>query len=85
MNPERDEPTIHELIERSSLGTPEAKAARESVDPELARKVVQAAHADMPVTCQGCGAVRYGLRWLDQPHACHRNEDGSYEEGGTFQ
>lgn len=49
------------------------------------RRVVQAADADFPVTCQGCGAVRYGLRWLNQPHACWVNEDGTREEGGTFQ
>lgn len=36
------EQTIEELIERSSLGTPEAKAIRESVDPERARHVVEA-------------------------------------------
>lgn len=36
------------------------------------------------VTCQGCGAVRAGS-WLGKAHACWRNEDGSYEEGGTFQ
>lgn len=36
------------------------------------------------VTCQGCGAVRDGT-YLGKPHACWRNQDGSYEEGGTFQ
>jgi hypothetical protein len=36
------QPTIEELIERSSLGTPAARAARESVDPALARRVVEA-------------------------------------------
>lgn len=40
--------------------------------------------ADPLCQCQGCGAVR-GIAWLDKPHACWRNEDGTYEEGGTFQ
>lgn len=40
--------------------------------------------ADDLVQCQGCGAVRGGA-WLGKAHACWRNEDGSYEEGGTFQ
>lgn len=34
--------------------------------------------------CQGCGAWR-SIAWLGKAHACWRNEDGSYEEGGTFQ
>lgn len=34
--------------------------------------------------CQGCGAWR-GISWLGKGHACWRNEDGTYEEGGTFQ
>lgn len=34
--------------------------------------------------CQGCGEYR-STRWLGMAHACHRAEDGSYEEGGTFQ
>lgn len=34
--------------------------------------------------CQGCGAWR-GIAWLGRGHACWRNEDGTYEEGGTFQ
>lgn len=34
--------------------------------------------------CQGCGAWR-GIAWLGKPHNCWRNEDGTYEEGGTFQ
>jgi hypothetical protein len=37
--PER---TIEELIEASSLGTPEAKAARESADPVLVQRVMSA-------------------------------------------
>jgi hypothetical protein len=36
-----DRPTIEELVERSSLGTPEAKALRESVSPEAAAAVVR--------------------------------------------
>ncbi len=36
------------------------------------------------VQCQGCGAIRDGS-WLGKAHACWRNEDGTYEEGGTFQ
>lgn len=35
-----DQPTIQELIDRSSLGTPEAKAARASVSDEQAARVV---------------------------------------------
>ena len=34
-------PTIDELIEASSLGTPEAKAHRESVPDEVARRIVE--------------------------------------------
>lgn len=34
--------------------------------------------------CQGCGAWR-SISWLGKAHNCHRAEDGSYEEGGTFQ
>lgn len=34
------EKTIEELIERSSLGTPEAKALRESADPALVERVM---------------------------------------------
>lgn len=36
------------------------------------------------VTCQGCGAIASHVM-LDKPHNCWRNEDGTYEEGGTFQ
>ena len=36
------------------------------------------------VQCQGCGTVRAGV-WLGKAHDCWRNEDGTYEEGGTFQ
>lgn len=36
-----DRSNIEDLIEASSLGTPEARAARESVSPEHAREVVQ--------------------------------------------
>lgn len=39
---------------------------------------------DEPVICQGCGAYA-DISRLGQSHNCHRNEDGSYEEGGTFQ
>lgn len=34
-------------------------------------------------TCGGCGMVANVVKGT--PHACHRNEDGSYEEGGTFE
>lgn len=34
--------------------------------------------------CQGCGAWA-SIKRLGDPHNCHRNEDGTYEEGGTFQ
>ena len=34
------EPSIEELIERSSLGTPEAKRIRESADPALVERVM---------------------------------------------
>ena len=37
----KTEPTIEELIEASSLGTPEAKAARESADPEAVERVME--------------------------------------------
>ena len=37
-----------------------------------------------PVQCQGCGHVSYTAR-RDQAHNCWRNEDGTYEEGGTYQ
>lgn len=36
------------------------------------------------VICQGCGVYRSG-KWLGKSHDCHRNDDGTYEEGGTFQ
>lgn len=36
------------------------------------------------VQCQGCGAIR-GSASIGMSHACHRNADGTYEEGGTFQ
>jgi hypothetical protein len=36
-------PTIEELIERSSLGSPEAKAARASADPEQVQKILRRA------------------------------------------
>ncbi|MGZ4745686.1 MAG: hypothetical protein ACXVYY_01250 [Oryzihumus sp.] len=39
---------------------------------------------DEGCTCTGCGAVR-SVRWLGKPHNCWRNEDGTYEEGGSFQ
>lgn len=35
-----DERSIRELVEASSLGTPESKAARESVSDETAQRVV---------------------------------------------
>ena len=41
-------------------------------------------YADPLCQCQGCGAWR-GIAWLGKPHNCHRAEDGTYEEGGTFQ
>lgn len=34
--------------------------------------------------CTGCGAYA-DISKLGEAHACHRNADGSYEEGGTFQ
>lgn len=40
--PARDRP-IEDLVEASSLGTPAAKAARDSVDPERARRIVERA------------------------------------------
>lgn len=36
------------------------------------------------VTCQGCGHTA-GMNMLGKAHACYRNEDGSMEEGGTYQ
>lgn len=48
--------------------------------PELSRED----NDHVPVQCQGCG--RYsGVARIGDPHNCWRNEDGSYEEGGTFQ
>lgn len=38
-----ERPSIEELIERSSLGSAEAKAARESVDPGIGRAIALAA------------------------------------------
>ena len=39
---------------------------------------------DEGTICQGCGA--YGsTKMRDKAHNCFRNEDGTYEEGGTFQ
>lgn len=35
-----DQKSIEELVEASSLGTPAAKAARESVSPEVAARIV---------------------------------------------
>lgn len=40
---EKERPSIEELIEASSFGTPEAKAARESVSPEVGRAIALAA------------------------------------------
>jgi ribosomal protein L32 len=34
--------------------------------------------------CSGCGTYRH-IKWIGSPHACWRDENGSYEEGGTFQ
>lgn len=39
-----DEPDIHELIERSSLGTPEAKALRATVSDEQVRRIIRRSH-----------------------------------------
>lgn len=55
-------PSIHDLIERSSLGTPDAVAARASVPIEQARAIVARAAelADTPdqcPRCDGCGHI----------------------------
>lgn len=34
--------------------------------------------------CQGCGMYA-DISKLGEAHNCYRTEDGSYEEGGTFQ
>lgn len=41
VQPEDLSPAFREMIERSSLGTPEAQAARATVEDELARRVVE--------------------------------------------
>ena len=66
-----DERSIEELIEASSLGTPEAKAIRESVPIEMAQEIVRRAKVlahgldrctcwphgpDEACTCDGCWA-----------------------------
>lgn len=38
---EADKPTIHELIERSSLGTPEAKAIRAQTPPHVVDEIMR--------------------------------------------
>jgi hypothetical protein len=38
-------PTIEELIDKSSLGTPKAKAARARTSPEVAKKIVKRANS----------------------------------------
>lgn len=42
----RDEARIEAAIERSSLGTPEAKRYRAMTDPETARRIVDKAFGD---------------------------------------
>ncbi len=70
--PVRPDSSIEELIEASSLGTPAAKAIRESVPVEAAQEIVRRAKAlahggldpctcwphgpDEPCTCEGCWA-----------------------------
>lgn len=39
-----DEMDIHELIERGSLGTPEAKALRATVSEDQVRRIIRRAH-----------------------------------------
>ncbi len=48
--------SIEDLIEASSLGTPEAKALRELTSPEVARRVVELSHqlADPAVRMVRC-------------------------------
>jgi hypothetical protein len=52
--------SIEELIERSSLGTPAAKAARASVPEEVAQRVVhraqEIAEERWPTPCKACQA-----------------------------
>jgi hypothetical protein len=54
----------------------------------IAEKRRNAAQADIDLMdlcqCQGCGEYG-GMAALGMSHACHRAEDGTYEEGGTFQ
>ena len=58
----------------ASRPAPEARAAAERIEPDL----------DPLCQCQGCGQYA-SIRRLGQAHNCWRNEDGTYEEGGTFQ
>lgn len=56
--PDKDEypiPTIEELIERSSLGTPGAKALRARTPPDVASSIVERATAQRCGNC-GCSA-----------------------------
>lgn len=70
-----DRERIAELIERSSLGTPEAKAARESVSDEDAARVLARAgrHRRGDEGCRDLPATDAGHRFCwcprDQPPA----------------
>ncbi len=72
-------PSIEELIERSSLGTKRAKAARASADPETVRKVLEKTHtyADPAIHWR-----RYPVRSND-PHAEVTSACGMVRTGGT--
>lgn len=64
---------IEELVERSSLGTPEAKALRASVTDEEAARVVQRARelADAQAAAtSGCPGGHAGPCFVDRPDLC---------------
>jgi hypothetical protein len=64
---------------------PQGRGGGVNVKPGIGqpRDVRHAQHRE-PLQCQGCGRYSDAARAGD-PHNCWRNEDGTYEEGGTFQ
>lgn len=57
---------IRDLIEASSLGTPEAKALRESVSDETAQRIVARAEELSGMRNAPCGQARRGV--AHKPH-----------------
>ena len=71
-----DERTINELIEASSLGTPEAKALRERTPPEVVDRIM--AEVDRRHGCPTCGhAVKVVGKTTQhyEPTGCLQLED----------